>query len=242
MFRFRVILWIIPFLIRIPGFGMDEPVPEDSPGLAPRARWRLKKELEKPILSFWRKLEPLRPEGRYIRQYRIKEMKEELENRPAFLPFEKTFSGEMKPDERIVQSRDALLEREGYINSIFSEYRQKERKRYLESDSPVPLSPRRRLHDYLARRILRFWLRKEESALDEYIRFQDLREDLFDQGQDETPDEFHERRVRDKRRLSRVEPLKPYRLRLFRDLVDTRTKNLIERWRERGAAFSRPRK
>ena len=207
-----------------------------------KPRRRLMDQYKHPILSYWQELEPLRPEGRYIKQYRIKEMEEEVEARPAYLPFERPFSDEVEPDERIIQARDAFLESPGPLKQL-EQREMRDRRRQLEmSSSPLPLDPRRRLHDYLSRKILRFWLKKQETRLDELVKHQDLREELYDLGQDETPDEFQERRVKDKRRLYEYEPLKHFRMRCYRDLMDLKTRELIRRWRDRSPAFSGMRK
>ncbi len=223
-------------------FAQKEPIAPGPRYFELKARRRLLKKYLQPIMAYWRKLETPRPEGCFIKQYRIKEIKQELKDRPAFIPFERPFYREMKPDERVFQARDVFLSKPGALRCLEERQLADERREFAQSPSPLPLNPRRRLQEYLARRILKFWLEKDETALEKLLKAYDLREDLLNQDVDETPEEFELRRIRGKQKSANIEPLKGFRMRLFRTMMDLKTKDLIRRWCEQSRAFSLPRR
>lgn len=225
---FVIIILILFFAFFTGGYSA---MAEQKEGLLtePKARQRLREQRSLPLTAYWRKLESLRPEGRSLKEFRIIKMQREIEKRPAYAPFEQTFFNETSPDERIFQARDVFYTRQGCLRDL--------RERLQAEDdvlNPLALTPRKRLQQALGRRILRRWLLKEESSLDELVKYQDLRESLLAQGQDELPEDFELRRRRDKKRLSRHEPLRPFKMRLFRELMDARARVQILEWRHRG--------
>ena len=222
----------------LPAFSFEEAKETEARYLDFKTRRRFKEKYLLPLTAYWRRLEPLRPEGRYLKEYRIKEMRKEINDLPAYIPFERTFADETRRDERMLQARDAFYSRPGRLRELEDRLLAEEEAALEQSPSPLSLNPRQSLQEYLARRILYRWLLKEETNLDELVKYQDVRDSLFDQGQEETPAEFEERRIRDKMRLYRFEPLRNFQIRLFRELMDTRTRDLIRQWRMRSDVFS----
>ncbi|HPB31559.1 MAG TPA: hypothetical protein PLB62_08900 [Candidatus Sumerlaeota bacterium] len=210
----------------------------DSPTPSFEARERFLESLRFPRDAYWRRLEALSPAGRYQKLHPIREMRNQVRARPAFLPFERAFASEIFPDERIFQARDAMARHSHDLSSPGVLFLQGNRALPDDASSSLDLHPRIRLQQYLSRRILSFWLLRDRTNLEEIVQYQNLRETLLDQGQDETPDEFEERRIRDKRRLQRFEPLKHFRMRTMRDLMDARAQHLQKQWRNRTPSFS----
>jgi hypothetical protein len=242
MFQFRLILIILLLSVAIGGFSEDNVnLREDSRYFKFSARRRFMDKYRLPLESFWQDLEVSRPEGRYIKEYRIKEMREEVKDLPDWIAFEKAFSYELKKDERIIQARDAAFNMDGPLKIY--ELKSLEEKRRIEKKSPGGLykNPRTQLQKSLAHGILRFWKEKEITELDETVRHYDLKEKLYEMGQVETPDMFQIRRKKGRQRFMRYQPLKHFRMRMFRELMDSRAEDLIRRWRERSPAFSRNR-
>lgn len=226
LFAFIILILFFAFFC-----GGNSTMAEQKEGLMPEimARQRLRENLSLPLTAYWRKLEPQRPEGRSIKEFRIIKMQREVETRRAYAPFEKTFFSETSPNERIFQARDVFYTREGILRDL--------RQRLQgESDAinPFALAPRQRLQRSLGRRILRRSLLKEDSELDELIKYMDFRESFLTLGQDELPEDFEFYLRQKKQRLSRIEPLRPFKMRLFRELMDARARLQILEWRHRG--------
>ena len=222
------------------GFQLDESASADKAHLPKYSmRRRLRENLSRPVLSYWRELEPFRREGVYSRHLRIREIKREVKDRPAYIMFERPFYDELQKDERVVQARDSFLSFGGEWRKLEKDALEEELRIRRETSSLLPLDPRARLQRKLGKDILNFWVAKDKTRREELVEFYDLRNDLYDQGQDETPEEFEERRIKAKRKFRDVQPLEHYKMRMFRDLVDARAEYLIRRWRERTPSFSR---
>lgn len=235
--KLTIITTGVILLLSMFSVAQEPPDNERAPGEIYRRR--LMQKYEAPLEDYWNDLEPLPSRGRYFGEYRIKEIEEEVEARPAYIPFEWAFRDELKKDERIISGREAFLSEHGKLAEMKREILKEKQMLREETGSPIPIAPRRKLQEYLSRRILRFWRLDEETRLEELVRYQELRERLYDLGQDETPQEFEERRMKDKSRLLSYEPLKHFKMRTVRELMDRRTQILQKKWRERSSAFSR---
>ena len=231
-----IALFLFPFF-RHHASAQDSSVMAENP--AATYRRKLMEKYQRPLEDFWEDLEPFPSRGRYFGEYRIKEMEEEVTQRPAYIPFEWAFRDEMSKDEMVISSRDAFLSEHGKLGEMKKELLRDKEMLREKTGSHLAVLPRRKLQEYLSGRILRFWRLDDETRLEELIGYQELREDLYDQGQDETPEEFEERRMKDKQRLLQYQPLKHFKVRSVRELMDHRAKMLQKKWRERSSAFSR---
>jgi len=227
----RLFAFIIIFLFFAYFYSGFSAMAEQKEGLVSetKARQRLRENLSHPLTAYWRNLKPMRPEGRSIKEFRIIKMKRETEQRPAYAPFEKIFIAETMPDERVFQARDVFYARQGILQDL----RQRLQKDGDALDS-FALTPRQRLQRALGRRILRRLLLQEDSELDELIKYMDFRESFLTLGQDELPDDFEFYLRQEKHKMSREEPLRPFKMRLFRELIDARARVQILEWRQRG--------